>query len=80
MADLTDCYMNNRPIKTARDPVLRLSYQALLRAAKRAREVALQTGTSIVISRNGVVELLDPATEVAPLNVQAAVPPYLTKR
>ena len=47
--------MNNRPIESARDPVLRLSYQALLRAAKRAREVALQTSTSIVINRNGVV-------------------------
>jgi len=53
--------MNNRPIDTARDPDLRHSYQALLRAAKRAREVAVQTGTLIVISRNGVVELLDPA-------------------
>jgi len=72
--------MNNRPIETARDPDLRLSYQALLRAAKRAREVALQTGTLIVISRNGVVEQLDPATEAMPLSVQAAVPPYLAKR
>lgn len=71
--------MNKRPIETARDPVLRLSRQALLRAAKRAREVALQTGTEIVISRNGVVELLDPATEAAPLSVQAVVPPYRIK-
>ncbi len=71
--------MNNRPIETARDPVLRLSFQALLRAAKRAREVALQTGTSIVISRNGVVELLDPATEGVALSIQAAVPLYLVK-
>jgi len=71
--------MNNRPIETARDPVLRLSRQALLRAAKRARVVALQTGTSIVISRNGVVELIDPATEAAPLTVQAEVPSYRTK-
>lgn len=71
--------MNARPIETARDPVLRLSHQALLRAAKRAREVALQTGTLLVISRNGVVELIDPATEAAPLTVQARVPPYLSK-
>ena len=51
--------MNKRLIDTARDADLRLSYQALLRAAQRARAVALQTGTSIVISRNGVVEQLD---------------------
>ena len=54
--------MNNKPIEKACDPVLRLSYPALLRAAKRAREVALQTGTLLVISRNGVVELVDPVT------------------
>jgi hypothetical protein len=71
--------MNTRPIETARDPVLRLSYQALLRAAKRAREVALQTGTLLVISRNGVVELIDPATEAAPLTVRAQVPSYRAK-
>lgn len=72
--------MNDELIDMVSDPDLRLSYQALLRAAKRAREVALQTGTLIVISRNGVVELLDPATEAAPLSVQANVPPYQTKR
>ena len=72
--------MHNRPIDTARDADLRLSYQALLRAAQRARAVALQTGTSIVISRNGVVEQLDPATEAAPSSVQAEVPPYLSRR
>lgn len=71
--------MNNRPIDTARDPDLRLSYQALLRAAKRAREVALQTVTLIAISRNGVVVQLDPVTEAVPLSVQAEVPPYLSK-
>ena len=72
--------MNNEMIDMVSDPDLRLSYQALLRAAKRAREVALQTGTLLVISRNGVVELLDPATEAAPLTVQAAVPPYQANR
>ena len=72
--------MNNRAIETAHDLDLRLSYQALLRAAKRAPEVALQTGTLIVISRNGVVEQLDPATEAAPLSVQADLPSYQAKR
>ena len=71
--------MNNRLIDTARDADLRLSYQALLRAAQRARAVALQTGTSIIISRNGVVEHLNTAAEAAPLSVQTEVPPYLAK-
>lgn len=72
--------MNPRSIDTARDPDLRLSYPALLRSAERARQVALQTGTAIVISRNGVVELLDPATQAAPLGVQGTAPPDLAKR
>lgn len=52
--------MNNRPIDKARDPDLRLSYAALRRAAQRAREVARQTGTAIVVCRRGVIEHLEP--------------------
>ncbi len=52
--------MKPEPIENARDADLRGSYPAILRAALRAREVARSTGTQIVISRNGVVELLDP--------------------
>jgi hypothetical protein len=66
--------MNPRPIDTAHDPDLRLSYPASLRAAQRAWQVAVRTGTSIVISRNGVVEVLDPAAEAAPLRAQATAP------
>ena len=72
--------MNNERIGAAHDADLRLSYQALLRAAKRARELALQTGTLIVISRNGVVVEIDPAVEAALLSVQVSVPQYQTKR
>ena len=52
--------MNDRPIESARDPDLRLSRVALQRAVKQAHRVAAQTGTCIVISRNGVVEQVTP--------------------
>ena len=52
--------MNKRPIEQARDADLRLSHSALRRAAQRAREVARQTGTAIVVSRQGVIEHLQP--------------------
>jgi hypothetical protein len=52
--------MNKRPIEEARDADLRLSHVALLRAAERARELAAATGTLLVVSRNGVIEHIDP--------------------
>lgn len=48
--------MSTRPIEEARDPDLRASWTALKRAAQRARDVAIQTNTSIVVSRAGVVK------------------------
>jgi hypothetical protein len=48
--------MNRQPIDHARDPDLRHSLPALQRAAQRARELARQTGTAIVIRHNGVLE------------------------
>lgn len=73
--------MNKAMIDTARDADLRLSYQALLRAAQRAREVALQTGTAIIVSRSGVVERIDPATAEAMLpGGQALLPTYEVSR
>ena len=53
--------MNKLPIETARDADLRLSRQALLRAAQRARELAARTGTAVVITRSGVLEHIHPA-------------------
>lgn len=44
------------------DMDLQLSVAAMQRAALRAREIARQTGTCIVVSRNGLVELLDPGS------------------
>ena len=52
--------MNTAPIETARDPDLRLSVRAMARAALRAREIARQTATALVIGHNGIVELLHP--------------------
>ena len=37
------------------DPVMQAAPRALLRAAKRAREIARQTGTPLVIVRDGVL-------------------------
>ena len=52
--------MNTQPIETAHDPDLRLSIRALERAALRARKIAQQTATALVVSHNGVIELLQP--------------------
>ena len=52
--------MNNKPIQEARNADLRGSWTALQRAAQRARELAAQTGTELVISRHGVIEWIKP--------------------
>ena len=52
--------MNKLPIDQARDRDLRLSQVALQRAAQRAHDVARATGTTIVVSRDGVIEHLKP--------------------
>jgi hypothetical protein len=67
--------MNTKPIESARDSDLRLSHAALQRAALRARELALQTGTSIVVVQHGVLKQIHPAAQGTPLTVQAPVAP-----
>lgn len=57
--------MNKQPIETARDADLRLSLNAMRRAARRARELAAQTGTAIVVIRDGVIEHIHPQPETA---------------
>jgi hypothetical protein len=71
--------MNKQPIENARDADLRLSFQALQRAAKRARELAIQTGTAIVVSHNGVTEHIRPQPEPASARVQEPPAPYSDK-
>ena len=57
--------MNPQPIAAASDADLRLSVAAMHRAAQRARELAAQTGTAIVVSRHGVLETICPPTAVS---------------
>lgn len=71
--------MNKRPIEQARDADLRSSMAAMQRAAKRARELAKQTGTAIVISRNGVIEHLDPHSLAVGDGVEESLAPYARK-
>jgi hypothetical protein len=52
--------MNKRPIEQANDSDLRHSRIAILRAVQRAHDVAKTTGTTIVVSHNGVIEHLTP--------------------
>ncbi|MFM2397492.1 MAG: hypothetical protein RLZZ144_742 [Pseudomonadota bacterium] len=52
--------MNQHPISFALDPDLRLSEDALRRAAKRARVVARQTGTQLVYCYHGEVLRISP--------------------
>ncbi len=68
--------MNKQPIDTARDADLRLSPQAMQRAARRARELAAQTGTAIVVSHNGVIEHIHPRNDATKLLVQDPPAPY----
>lgn len=49
-----------RPIAEANSADLRGSWPALRRAAERARQLAAQTGTAVVVVRNGVVQHLYP--------------------
>ncbi len=52
--------MNKLPIDQARDRDLRLSQVALQRAAQRAHDLAKATGTTIVVSHDGIIEHLKP--------------------
>lgn len=52
--------MNPQPISCALDSDLRLSEEALRRAAKRARIVARQTGTNLVYCYHGEVLRISP--------------------
>ena len=47
--------MNNAFVSALPDADMQATYKALLRAAQRAREVALQTNTPLVFIRDGVL-------------------------
>ncbi|MDP1697757.1 MAG: hypothetical protein Q8L45_08240 [Xanthomonadaceae bacterium] len=61
--------MNNKPIDTARNADLRGSLPALQRAAQRARELSVSTGTELIVSRNGVIERIKPKIRTAATGV-----------
>lgn len=63
--------MNTKDISTAKDPDLRGSFPALRRAAAQARKTAIQTGTKLVIVRDGQTVRV-PADS---LDEQSASPP-----
>lgn len=71
--------MNTRPLDQANNPDLRNSLPALRRAAQRARDIAVQTGTDIVVSRLGVIEHIKPPPAVVAHTVQEPSAPYERK-
>ena len=72
--------MNKQPIESALDPDLRLSAVALQRAAHRAHELARQTGTAVVISRDGVVLHVQPKPAPSATRAQEPAATYQPKR
>jgi hypothetical protein len=59
-----------QPIENAANADLRGSWPALQRAARRARTLAAQTGTAVVVMRNGTLEYLYPQPNSTPIQVQ----------
>lgn len=57
--------MNKLSIEHAMDRDLRLSQVAMQRAAQRAHDLAQATGTAIVVSHDGIVELIAPHQQSA---------------
>lgn len=65
--------MNREPIANANDADLRLSQVAMERAAQRAYELAARTGTAIIISRDGVIERIEPPQQTPAVHETSAV-------
>lgn len=68
--------MNPKTLDQAKSAELRGSWLALQRAAQRARELAAQTGTELIVSRQGVVERVAPLPQAASRQVQEPAAPY----
>ena len=54
--------MNKKPIEQAKDPLLRSALPALQRAARNAQKLAEQTGTKLVVMRDGKIHHLSPTS------------------
>lgn len=52
--------MNPKPIEQAKNPLLPRSLAAMLRARKRAEEIAIATDTALVLMVDGKVTLVYP--------------------
>ena len=52
------------PVSTLTDPDMQAVTAALMRAARRAHLIAHQTGTGVVVMRNGKVVEVEPAPEM----------------
>lgn len=72
--------MNTKAINQAHNADLRGSWQALQRAAQRARELAAQTDTELIVSRGGAIERIKPLPDTASQQIQEPVMPYGDKR
>lgn len=57
--------MNPKPLSQARHHEIRRVLPALIRAAERARVIAAQTGTCVVVVRDGVL-VIEPVRSSAP--------------
>ncbi|MBI1905555.1 MAG: hypothetical protein HYS20_04830 [Rhodocyclales bacterium] len=68
--------MNTKTIDQATTADLRGSWHALQRAARRARELAAQTGTELVVSRNGIIERIRPQPDTVSHQVQETPAQY----
>jgi len=68
--------MSLRPLDSARHADIPASYEALKRAAARAREVARQTGTLLVIGEDGQLRLIPPSPESAVASINEAFSRY----
>jgi hypothetical protein len=55
--------MTMKSIEEAKDPDLRASLTALMRAAEEARKTAIQTGTDLIVAREGKLTRI-PAREL----------------
>jgi len=64
-----------KDIREARDPAMRRSLAALQRAAEDARRIAIQTGTELIVMRNGQICRLPPE-EIAKLPPVVEPPPW----
>jgi len=71
-----DRAINTITIDQANSIVLRGSLSALQRAARRARELAAQTGAELIVSRGGVIERIKPQPDTAEPQVRESAAPY----